>query len=86
MVLHCACNLPGGLSMLSSTTTPVSYHHFPIFAFDHSIVFLPFCTHFALFCTILHRFAPFALDHKGVLYGNGLTNILHPAVLGCVDH
>ena len=44
MVLHCACNLPGGLSMLSSTTTPLSYHHFPIFAFDHSIVFLPFCT------------------------------------------
>ena len=59
MVLHCACNLPGGLSMLSSTTTPLSYHHFPIFAFDHSIVFLPFCTRFAPFCTVLHRFAPF---------------------------
>ena len=56
MVLHCACNLPGGLSMLSSTTTPLSYHHFPIFAFDHSIVLHPFCTHFAPFCT---RFAPF---------------------------
>ena len=53
MVLHCACNLPGGLSMLSSTTTPLSYHPFPIFAFDHSIVFLPFCTHFAPFCTVL---------------------------------
>ena len=59
MVLHCACNLPGGLSMLSSTTTPLSYHHFPIFAFDHSIVLHPFCTHFAPFCTVLHRFAPF---------------------------
>ena len=56
MVLHCACNLPGGLSMLSSTTTPLSYHHVPIFAFDHSIILHPFCTHFA---PILHRFAPF---------------------------
>ena len=52
MVLHCACNL----SMLSSTRTPLSYHHFPIFAFDHSIFLHPFCTHFA---PILHRFAPF---------------------------
>ena len=58
MVLQCACNLPGGLSMLSSTTTPPSYHHFPIFAFDHSIDLHPFCTHFAPFCTVLHRFAP----------------------------
>ena len=42
--------------MLSSTTSPPSYHHFPIFAFDHSIDLHPFCTHFA---PILHRFAPF---------------------------
>ena len=38
--------------MLSSTTTPLSYHHFPIFAFDHSIVL-------HRFAPILHRFAPF---------------------------
>ena len=73
MVLHCACNLPGGLSMLSFTTTPLSYHHFPIFAFDHSIGFLPFCTHFAPFCTVVHRFAPFCtvLPVLPVLQGPG---------------
>ena len=53
--------------MLSSTTSPLFYHHFPIFAFDHSIILHPFWTHFApilhcfaLFCNVLHRFARFA--------------------------
>ena len=38
--------------MLSSTTTPLFYHYFPIFACDHSIALFLFCTHFAPFCTI----------------------------------
>ena len=43
MVLHCACNLPGGLSMLSSTTISPS----------SLLTIQSFCTHFAPFCTVL---------------------------------
>ena len=39
--------------MSSCTISALSYHHFPVFAFDHSRIFHPFCTRSAPFCTIL---------------------------------